>query len=247
MSTKDTTLILNDYQTFLHHATATLRDNVAHPSIKPYLDHFAEVDRHLLVLRNPPTGTIPTAMVLALNAKALLLSALHAALSGQTAPIPGLLRSALESMLYAVVIHRTPAKALVWQATETARKERTKQFGWAAVQNEARRCDRSFAEVTDGIYDTLINIGAHPNSQGVLPNLTHSRSQDGRSVTLGCLYPAGSNTTKFSLILCCSVGAIVLAWLAHALPSSDQTGAIYDSGYLLYEAAMALPTHGQET
>jgi hypothetical protein len=117
------------------------------------------------------------------------LAGIRLAMSGQVSESCPVLRAAVEQAWYALHIAKDPeppSRAEIWLnrnvgATEEARCK--SEFAAASVRRAHEGIDPDTAHTPHGIYERLIDFGAHPNHFGVMAVVT--KSETDRTVTFG--------------------------------------------------------------
>ena len=203
-------------------------DHPLMPLARAYYRFFADQ----LWADSPP---VPTQQVfLSANAFTIWTAALRMALTGHEAATYPLLRTALESACYALIIARRPEMAAVWSARhdgDEQRKACRKAFGSAVADA---------ATATGGIhpgagtflmelYESFIDLGAHPNTRAVM-NHVHQEDEAADQVRfgLGSIYPGNSYQVARTILAVVETGRGLSMVLTAALPeiSSDVVAAV---------------------
>lgn len=181
-------------------------------------DDYMRRDLWEHVAKSPGLG-----FVLSMNACMMFLAGARMALSGHSAAVFPLLRTALESASYALLIERDPALSDVW--TLRHRSDNDKK----ACRN-AFTFDRGIVYLKDvapdiyGLakqaYEGAIDYGAHPNIKGVAGHLSIDDERDDSytAVTLTALYGATHIETVRGLCACLDFGLAIIGLIALAHP-----------------------------
>jgi hypothetical protein len=123
--------------------------------------------------RDPPS---PVALMLLMRSHAAFRAGAGAAMAGQIAEAPCLLRLCIECAGYAAIIHRDDALAEVFVRRsdgDEARKKVRKEFNPGRITNVVANFDPGLSKVFTDLYEGLIDFGAHPNEAMLI---TSSRS-----------------------------------------------------------------------
>lgn len=151
-------------------------------------------------------------MMLGINAFTLWAGGVRMALSGHEAAIYPLLRTALESACYALLITRKPELAEIWSARhdgDAERKACRKMFA-SAVSEAAGLVD----DMQDGmgdfvlqLYEAHIDLGAHPNTRSVMNHVHRTPTEkDVEGFGLGSIY-SGKSLQMFRGLVAVTEGA----------------------------------------
>lgn len=165
----------------------------------------------------------PISMFLVSNAHAGLLSGVRMALSGHTASVFPLLRTALESACYAVIVESDPDLAKVWINRHNGareRKECRKKFHIGTAQELTKGKMAGFDSVIGELYDSSIDFGAHPNIKSVMGHVTIDSGTypDHCAVSHASLYSEDHHETHRGLLACMDFGFVIFV-LAVLTPS----------------------------
>lgn len=131
-----------------------------------------------------------------------------AALAGQTAEAPCLLRLCLECAGYAAVIgkkHQTAETFLRRSDGESAKKRVRAAFDGKSIKAAVRALNVQVGSAFDRLYESLIDFGAHPNEQMIVANSRMVRGELGTKID--SLYLRGdSQALDLTLRLTVQVG-----------------------------------------
>ncbi len=157
----------------------------------------------------------PTAALLVMNAYTMLLSAVRQALSGHVVSTFPVVRTALESACYALLIARDESKANIWFSrhdSEKAYKSCRDAFTVAKAVKELKSIDTRMAEYVQAHYDASIDFGAHPNRKSVVDHLddTGLGEDDLHGFSLIGVYGRDSWHVNLALLVCVEVGQAVV-------------------------------------
>lgn len=193
-------------------------DHPLMPLVKAYYRFFAGQ----LWSDGPPQADVP--MFLGINAFTLWTGGVRIALTGREAATYPLLRTALESACYALVIARRPHLATVWSARhdgQAQRKACRKAFS-AAVGEAADLAEAiypSSGEFIVDLYDATIDMGAHPNTRAVMSHVhTEPGASDEVRLGVGSIYPGNSLPVARALLRVIETGRGLSMALTAALP-----------------------------
>lgn len=197
-----------------------------HPIIPLVSDYYRFFAEQLWADEQRQTDT---ALFLGLNAFTLWTGAVRMALSGHEAATYPILRTALESACYALVISRRPELAAIWLARhdgEAQRKASRRAFG-SAVADAAAMLQAQQASLGDFItdlYDANIDAGAHPNPRGVTDHV-HPVDGEGedRRIGMGSLYPGNSFQVFRALTMVTESARAIGMVLTACLPTIPRT------------------------
>jgi len=123
------------------------------------------------------------------------LAAIRLAMSGQMSEAFPLLRSVIETTWYALHIAKDPKvteRSEIWlrRNDSEASKARCKsEFTVAKVKRTHEVLDAPTAKELHGIYENLIDFGAHPNQFGVMASMKKFESEKEIDFGVGILYP----------------------------------------------------------
>jgi hypothetical protein len=124
------------------------------------------------------------------------LAAIRLAMSGQVSEAFPVLRSAIESTWYALHIAKDPKgtkRSEIWlrrNENEAAKAKCKSEFTVAKVKQTHEALDANTAKELQGIYENLIDYGAHPNQFGVMTSMKKKSEYDKQvDFSVGILYP----------------------------------------------------------
>lgn len=136
------------------------------------------------------------ARFLAVRSHSSFLAAIRLAMSGQVSEAFPILRSAIESTWYALHIAKDPKppeRSEIWLRRDenTAAKAKCKsEFAVWKVKQTHETLDPNTAKELHGIYEKLIDFGAHPNQPGVMISMKKKSESDKQiDFSVGILYP----------------------------------------------------------
>jgi hypothetical protein len=155
-----------------------------------------------------------------LRVHAGLLGGIRLAVSGQVSETYPLLRSALESALYALYIHDSPPRARTWLDrgdSPEARAAMKREFRMVNVFACLERKSATVHSRVNTLYERAIDYGAHPNPQAFLTNMSIEQGPDATRLQLN--YLAGnSDAIQFVLKTVLQVGLASLDVFALIVP-----------------------------
>jgi len=129
-----------------------------------------------------------------LRVHAALLGATRLAVSGQVGETYPLLRSGLESALYALYIHDSPPRARIWLDRGDSPEARTKmkrEFPMVSVLKCLEQKSAAVHGRINTLYERTIDYGGHPNPQAFLTNMTIEQGPNATQLKLN--YLAGNS------------------------------------------------------
>lgn len=201
------------------------RDNEAdcvikYPELMKFLEKMAMAIRDMdgLSAGSPKAGLRPFEAILLVNAYSLYLSAVRIALSGQSPPVFAILRACLESALYAVIVARSEEHRKIWSERKEHIKRCRSLFKKDTAQKYLAKVDPNLARLVSDLYESMIDLGAHPNSRSVFNHLSLDTRDEGEAVTLAILHHVGSDSILQTLAACFETGVCILYLGRHALP-----------------------------
>jgi hypothetical protein len=101
-------------------------------------------------------------------------AAVRLSLSGQLPESYPQLRACIESALYAFNIHIEPSSLQVWldrHKNNTSRQDSIKLFQPGVILTKLKQVNQALRQEVAKLYDTCIDLGAHPNERSVSSNL----------------------------------------------------------------------------
>jgi hypothetical protein len=135
------------------------------------------------------------ARFLAVRSHSSILAAIRLSMSGQISESFPVLRSAIESTWYALHIAMDPKgteRSETWlrrNESEAAKARCKSEFTIAKVKQTHVALDAGTAKELHGIYEDLIDFGAHPNQFSVMVAIKKSESENQINYRAGILYP----------------------------------------------------------
>lgn len=197
----------------------------------PFVDAIEEFhsffSRSLWV--NPVSGH-PLANLLGMNALMLLLAGARTALTGHPAAVFPVLRTALESASYALLVSRNQELSEIWINRHRSDGDRAKsRSAFAAPVRKAVEIlnhgddEKSAGWILDA-YEASIDFGAHPNPKSVFLYTSMPKSEDGvyQTMTLTSLYGEGALETQRGLIAVLDYGLAIAVVLANSVQTQTE-------------------------
>lgn len=188
-------------------------------------------------------------MFLSLNAYTVWTSAVRMALTGHEAAVYPLLRTAVESACYALVITRRPRLGVIWSARhdgEAERKASRKAFTPAVsdAADELEKFQPGSGKFVLELYEASIDFGAHPNTRAVM-NHVHDLASGGEQegFGVGSIYPGDSLQVFRALVAVIEAGRGISMVLTCCLPTitDDVANAVRELERQQNELFPALP------
>lgn len=166
----------------------------------------------------------PACALLNLNARALYWAAVRIALSGHTAASFPVLRACLEAACYSNEIAHRPDLQTIWldrhQNSESMKACRS-VFG-KAVDQSCKRFGKRMpdnAGLVMGMYQSMIDDGAHPNVRSVLRRLQINETDTHVELQLNLL---SGHVAEYALFCCFEIGLFTTWVIANQEPLSEE-------------------------
>lgn len=134
------------------------------------------------------------ASMLLLRSHSAYRGACRMSLSGQVVEAFVLLRSCIESSLYALHINKNPHAAEKWikrHESAVSLKDAKNEFKYSKVINTLQLVDPAISKTTKLLYDRTIDFGGHPNERAITSSMKVIE-KDGRT-EFQQLYLVGNN------------------------------------------------------
>lgn len=172
-------------------------------------------------------GSSTIGSILQMNAYMVFLAGVRMALSGHAAAVFPLLRTAMESASYGLLIERNPALAEVWthrHCSEADKKACRKTFTFDQGIVHLKKMVPDVYDLAKLAYEGAIDFGAHPNLKGVANHLSidENRPDGTTGVTLTSLYESAHIETVRGLCACLDVGFAIIGMIALATPDPGE-------------------------
>lgn len=167
------------------------------------------------------------ALLLFLNAYQLFLAGARTALSGHPAAIFPLMRTALESASYGLLLEEQPALSEIWRNRhrsgadkKACRNTFTFDRAIAGLRDKSPDIHRMAKEA----YEGAIDYGAHANLKGVFGHVTvdETRSDGLIAVAHGSLYGASHHETSRGLCACLDYGFLIIGIITLSAPTATR-------------------------
>lgn len=167
------------------------------------------------------------ALILQMNAYMVFLAGVRMALSGHTTAVFPLLRTALESASYGLLIQRDPGLDKIWterHSSEAHKKACRKAFTFDKGIYHLKEIAPDVYDLAKLAYEGAIDFGAHPNLKGVASHLSINENRpDGMiAVTLTTLYGSAHVETVRGLCACLDFGFAIIGMIALAIPDPSE-------------------------
>lgn len=172
-------------------------------------------------------GSSTIASILQMNAYMVFLAGVRMALSGHATAVFPLLRTAMESAAYGLLIERDPVLAEVWthrHRSEADKKACRKAFTFDQGIVHLKEMAPDVYDLAKLAYEGAIDFGAHPNLKGVASHLSINENRpDGMTaVTLASLYGSAHVKTLRGLCVCLDFGFAIIGMIALATPDPSE-------------------------
>lgn len=237
MSDKQMQVVVDkDIDDYLDFANNCALQALGSPSL--IMDLVRDVDSLIREVWSGPIEADAIPMFLGMNGYYLLLAAIRMALAGHVASIFPLARSALESSCYAFLLSKDVSLVPIWtnrENGEAGRKACRRAFA-NAVSETTRRLRVSqveAAEYIQGLYDSSITYGAHPNPTGLFVHFDlPSDGGDQWKVPFNCMYDSTSYQMAHGLFVCAEFGIGIAYLNAQCIsnhPRREQLQARFDA------------------
>jgi hypothetical protein len=141
--------------------------------------------------------------------------------SGQPTPVYALLRTSLESCLYALMIAEKPELEIVWlhRSRDEAGKETCKkEFTANKVFKNLERLNPGLNRACRAFYDTYIDYGAHPNIFGTFTFIQPVHGDEKTSVSVNYLQ-GSSREVRIAAYCAVQLAEAALHLSIHAMPN----------------------------
>jgi hypothetical protein len=155
------------------------------------------------------------------QAHSAFLAAVRMSLAGQVHVAHTVVRSCIESALYALILQREPHTQKVWANRHNDRKACIKAFTPTAALTILHGIDSSLAQVFRETYEVTIDRGAHPNLLSLLQHLDFGRWEDEKRIDSALLLSECHQSVGQALNLCAIVGAAVASLCMYVMPTHD--------------------------
>lgn len=119
--------------------------------------------------------------------------------AGQIYEANALMRSAVECGVYGCVLKHDAGLRQIWAnrgKSNSARERCRAAFGWNGLLGILDGRSHSLRRLIKPVYERLIDMGAHPNSEGIVEGVILDKSSDGRTIMRTVL--SGVEETSFT-------------------------------------------------
>jgi hypothetical protein len=143
---------------------------------KPQFQRLSDIDAvYRLMLENLGQSQEFVSGFFLIRTHCSYLGATRLALSGQLAEAYMVLRGCLESALYGLYVAGSPYRQEIWlrRHDDEESEKRTKgEFQVRKVMDHLKEKDERTQAITQKLYDTTIDYGAHPNERAISSQIT---------------------------------------------------------------------------
>ena len=201
---------------------------VIHARFLGFIDRLDKLIRQFVTGRTESIN--PVVNVLAMNSHAGYMAAAATAMRGSPAAFT-LLRSSLESALYAFLVSKRPELGSLW----LNRKDQVKEMRSAFTVSEAcklmKEHDGNLGGRIGEAYNSMIDFGDHPNPRSVLPHLELSHDELSGDAKVEFTYIHSASSVKFvrALAACIEISPMCIATLCHSLPDHPSGQQVFDA------------------
>lgn len=183
----------------------------------------------------------PFASLLVVNAHMLYLAGMRQALTGHLAVVFPVVRSSLESACYAYLIARDPSLSDAWadrHASKAAFDRSRKEFGNAVAASikKLRPSHPEMADIVEGLYQSSIDFGAHPNPRSLIPHVEMKTHDDKWSrLEFTGVYGKNSFEVNYGLLVVAEFGLAI----AHIAAASQDDHPLLGPGAAAYQSIVS--------
>lgn len=160
------------------------------------------------------------------HAYSMWLASLRLASSGHAAAVTPVVRAALESACYSLVIQKDNSLAETWKnrhLDEASKKASRTAFN-SAVKNAAKTLNslNGFGDKVNRLYESCIDFGAHPNPLSIAHNIHREYLTESTwNNHIGILYNLDQIQAKRGLLFCTDVGVTIAYICTEILDATD--------------------------
>ncbi|WP_024696834.1 hypothetical protein [Pseudomonas avellanae] len=212
----------DSFRAYLNAGTENLDEIQAAGS--PFLTVMDDLDSYLREHVSGP-AVAPDELVMhsmLINARFLLMTAFRVGLTGHAAGVHPILRTALETACYALLMAEDQTQSLteIWMSRNDSREalktcKKSFQQPIKSAQEIANQRGQGLGDWMYALYESSIDFGAHPNAKTVTLHSRMSEDENGNSQfeNVG-LYAVGNYGYECGLLACVEIGlamAIVLS------------------------------------
>ena len=154
------------------------------------------------------------------RAHSAFLAASSAALCGQSAEVYAAVRLCLEHGLYALHSAKGSGRVRVFldRHAPGGKSAVIGEFAYKRLLGTVKSIDAKLAETVSGLYERLIDFGAHPNEKGISGSTAFSSTEEGRKLLVSYIQPGDSTHYKVALLTTMQVGVTVIGLSALVFP-----------------------------
>ncbi|CAO3379248.1 hypothetical protein [Azospirillum argentinense] len=165
--------------------------------------------------------------LLQMNAYMGFLAGVRMALSGHSLAVFPLMRVALESACYGLMMARDPALVTIWGARHDSpehRKVCRNAFTVAKANAYLKGWADDIHQLVADCYEAAIDFGAHPNPIGIMNQVSfdEERSDGNVAVILTGLHGAANGETIRGLVACLDYGLAIIGVILLTPPNPTQ-------------------------
>jgi hypothetical protein len=217
---------LDDYLRFCDEVT---RGSLATPSRE--FELVRDVDALIREVWAGAVGAQPIPSFVSLNAYYSFLAAVRSAISGQVSIIFPLVRAALESACYGLLVAKDEGLLRIWLDREKGPTELAacRRAFTPAVKTAANRFQAEQPQMANYIrdlYDASLAFGAHPNPLSVFHHLTVADEGALWRVSFAAIYDEASFEVQRALLACAEYGLVVAFLTFQSFESHEDVAAL---------------------
>lgn len=161
--------------------------------------------------------------------RSLFLSAVRIGCGGQSADVYPLVRTMIESSLYAWYINQDSDRFNVWikrMDDVQARNKARHLFSYGKIMNEYEKAHPITAKVIKEIYDFHIDNGAHPNVFSVLSGMKMKEDDDSTYIDCPLIHSWDSDSFHLALLEVARAGVGSLEIFLNTFPEKFQANGL---------------------
>lgn len=156
----------------------------ARAQVQPILDIDTEMMEKVPEIFSDPSANELLGIMLFTRMFSVLRAAARLVFAGQQYEARSVLRSALECGVYGWALIVNDELRGTWKRrdeSEEARKKARNAFAWSGLQKSLQSASQSLADTVGNLYESLIDLGAHPNPGGILDGQFVTKDADGHA------------------------------------------------------------------
>lgn len=188
---------------------------------KSRYDEFSTIDGCFdKIAKNIINPSNPVSAVLLIRCHSAFRVACATRMAGQGAETFVLLRSCLEYAAYGFAIFAKPSLTTVWlnrHENDQSKKVSVSEFQINKIRKMIDKVDTRLTVVFGTLYDTAIDLGAHPNERAATSNMAISKKTGQTFITQDYLQGDGF-FLEYGLKFTAQVGVCCLLLFQHAYP-----------------------------